>query len=143
MYRLSNAEIAEYRERLLKEQNNVCPLCENHIEPDEAVLDHDHDTGLVRAVLHRSCNGSEGRILTFASTRCRSDDPKLFIRNLMKYWDADYGENPFHPQHQIPEEIERLALKRKLRHLKRQSTIDATKARIKELNEIIKLKTQR
>lgn len=140
MYRLKQAEIETARNQLLEEQNSICPLCGKHIEPDEAVLDHDHETGHIRAALHRSCNSSEGAILQFASQRCKSDCPTSFIKSLVEYWKQDFSTNPIHPSHRMPEEKERLKLKRKLKKLKRQSTIDAVKAQIKSLDVIIKEK---
>jgi len=125
-------------------QKGICPLCGTYISlcnedgKDESVLDHDHDTGRIRAVLHRSCNSAEGRILNFADKRCRSEDPKSFLVNMVKYWEADYSHHPFHPDHTIEEEDERLKLKRKLKNLKAAHAIDKTKKRIAELSEIIK-----
>ena len=138
MNRLKGKEKDEYRVKRLAEQNNICTLCGNHIAEDEAVLDHDHDSGLIRDVLHRSCNSSEGRILAFAYKRCRADDPMTFIKNLVAYWQADYSANPLHPGHKLPEEEERLKLKRKLKKLKSPKHIEKTKARITELTALIK-----
>lgn len=51
-------------------QNNLCPLCGKHIDlkiKGEGVIDHDHDTGEIRGVLHRSCNAAEGKISNAAA----------------------------------------------------------------------------
>lgn len=51
-------------------QNNLCPLCKKHIDlkiKGEGVVDHDHDTGEIRGVLHRSCNAAEGKISNAAA----------------------------------------------------------------------------
>lgn len=139
--RLKPKELEQYRNDLLVKQNYICPLCETEIAPDEAVLDHLHGgTGNIRSVLHRSCNASEGRILNFAEKRCRSDDALKFIKNLVKYWEADFTDNPIHPSERIPEEKERLKLKRKLKKLKSKSHIEKTKQEIKRLNQVIKEK---
>jgi len=56
--------------RVLKEQGGVCPLCLKDIDlriKGEGVLDHDHDTGQIRGVLHRSCNAAEGKISNAAA----------------------------------------------------------------------------
>lgn len=56
--------------RVLKEQEGLCPLCHKEIDlriKGEGVLDHDHDTGQIRGVLHRSCNASEGKISNAAA----------------------------------------------------------------------------
>jgi hypothetical protein len=97
--RLKTTEIKEYREKLLKRQKGVCPLCEMEIASDEATLDHSYDTGRVRQVLHRSCNGAEGQIKKWAGRRSKGDDPLLFLRNLVEYWEKNYSRRPFHPKH--------------------------------------------
>lgn len=51
-------------------QGGLCPLCQKHIDlkiKGEGVIDHDHDTGEVRGVLHRSCNAAEGKISNAAA----------------------------------------------------------------------------
>lgn len=51
-------------------QNGLCPLCGKHIDlkiKGEGVIDHDHDTGEIRGVLHRSCNAAEGKISNAAA----------------------------------------------------------------------------
>lgn len=84
MKRLKTTELKEIRINLLNEQKNICPLCNNEIFEDEDVLDHDHDTGRVRAVLHRSCNQTEGRIKSWIK-RSRSDEYIPFLENLINY----------------------------------------------------------
>lgn len=97
---LKTKEIKGIREEKLILQDHTCPLCGNKVEKDEAVLDHDHSTGRVRQVLHRSCNQTEGRILSWIN-RCRGDDPEVFIGNLLMYWQTNYEEEPLHPQHLV------------------------------------------
>jgi hypothetical protein len=51
--------------RQVAKQQNLCPLCNSFLDlriKGEGVIDHDHDTGEVRGVLHRSCNAAEGKI---------------------------------------------------------------------------------
>ena len=51
-------------------QHGLCPLCNLRIDTTikgEGVLDHDHDTGEIRGVLHRSCNAAEGKISNAAA----------------------------------------------------------------------------
>jgi hypothetical protein len=54
--KLKTREIRPLREQLLQEQNNQCAICQEPLDPAEAVLDHCHATGRIRAVLHRGCN---------------------------------------------------------------------------------------
>lgn len=54
------------REYLLTQQHGLCPLCRttiDHMNPKDMVVDHDHKTGEIRGVLHRSCNAGEGKIM--------------------------------------------------------------------------------
>lgn len=51
-------------------QNGLCPLCGKDIDitiKGEGVTDHDHDTGQIRGILHRSCNAAEGKISNAAA----------------------------------------------------------------------------
>ena len=59
--KLKRTEIKSYRLLQLQEQEHLCALCEERIV-DDAVLDHDHKTGLIRRVLHRGCNALLGKI---------------------------------------------------------------------------------
>lgn len=128
--KLKHREIPDYRERQLKRQNYICPLCGNTIHPEDAVLDHDHSTGKVRKVLHRSCNQTEGRILSWIK-RSRSDDPRMFIKNLTKYWRESHDNKPEHPSHKTETEKEIRRLQKKRRRVK-------TDRKKKELDQEIK-----
>lgn len=134
--RIKQSEIKLYREKLLKEQGYICPLCKTKITKQEATLDHDHETGKIRQVLHRSCNQAEGRILSWAK-RSRSKDPKAFVNNLVSYWDVEYGARPDHPQHLSQAERELAQLKRKLKRLKSPAAIKRTKANITRVQKEI------
>ncbi len=96
---LKQREIKEYREKQLKRQRGICPLCRTVLTADEATLDHCHTTGSVRGVLHRSCNAGEGKVLTWAGRRTRGEDPDIWLRNLLRYWKKDYSGNPIHHKH--------------------------------------------
>jgi hypothetical protein len=53
------------RQQLQIAQNNRCAICQGPITTkpgQDPVLDHDHKTGAVRAVLHRSCNSLLGKV---------------------------------------------------------------------------------
>lgn len=51
-YRMTRAEF----ERLEREQANSCAICGEAQESHSMFVDHDHDTGEVRALLCRACN---------------------------------------------------------------------------------------
>jgi hypothetical protein len=60
--RLKTTQVATVREQLLAQQGGKCALCGLPCKADEAVLDHDHATGAVRAALHRGCNALLGKV---------------------------------------------------------------------------------
>lgn len=62
MKRLKVSEVAECRSTTLTAQAGICGLCKLPCLPSEAVLDHDHTTGAIRGVLHRSCNALLGKV---------------------------------------------------------------------------------
>lgn len=97
--KLKASQIKAHREKQIKKQRGICPLCKEELLPPDATLDHCHTTGRIRMALHRSCNAAEGRILHWAWKRSRGDDPLLFIQNLAKYWQKDFSANPLHHSH--------------------------------------------
>ena len=65
MRKLARTQMRAYVRKVLQDQGGICPLCALPIDlsiPREGVLDHDHETGECRGVLHRSCNSCIGRI---------------------------------------------------------------------------------
>lgn len=97
--KLKAVEIKKYREHQIKRQKGICPLCKLELKIEDATLDHCHKTGHVRMALHRSCNGAEGRILSWAGARSRGDDPVEFLKNILKYWQRDFSSKPVHHTH--------------------------------------------
>lgn len=145
-------KVAEIRADMYIKQGGVCPLCTKPIEYEEAVLDHCHSSGRVRAVLHRTCNAGEGKIHNaikrFYGMDTREENPEVYqlLRRLTYFWGCDYSDQPFHPTHRFPEHKEASRLRKQLKKNKdtkgsmRPSTIQKKKDRIKELQEIIKEK---
>jgi len=93
---LKTTEVSELRESILKEQNGICPLCNDHIF--DAVLDHSHKkrtggTGKIRGVLCRNCNSflakSENNCTRFCISQKRLPD---VLRRM-----AEYLEKPHLP----------------------------------------------
>ena len=132
MDRLKQKDIKEYREKLLKEQDYVCPLCKTKIEYKEAALDHDHETGHIRYVLHHSCNQAEGRAVSWAK-RSRDSDPYHFLRNLVEFHEKDYTHQPLHPNHLTENEKELKRLRKHQKKLKTQKGRDKYQVRIDAL----------
>jgi hypothetical protein len=60
--RIKPKDIKPLRTQWLIEQKGLCALCQEPIAEGEAVLDHCHKTGQLRAVLHRGCNAYIGSL---------------------------------------------------------------------------------
>jgi hypothetical protein len=111
--KLTYAMVKIHRERLRKAQGEICPLCEQPLSAEDAVLDHDHVTGEIRGALHAGCNRAEGKAINWIY-RTKSQDPAAFAAALAKYWSKDYSGNPIYPTHKTAEE-KRLARNAKAR----------------------------
>ena len=88
MVRLTARQVLPVKIRLLSKQEGLCPLCETTLMIKDAVLDHDHATGRVRGVLHRVCNGMEGKVTNAARRAGYSVPvaPEIFIQNIAAWW---------------------------------------------------------
>ena len=76
-------ELAEVKRRLLILQSNTCMICHRNLKEMSSrnvCLDHNHENGMVRAVLCRSCNALEGKFY------------RLFIRYGLKKAGVDYQD---------------------------------------------------
>jgi len=110
--KLKTSEVKLFREQLLVQQQGLCALCSEAIEPGKAVLDHDHKTGQVRGVLHRGCNALEGVI---ANNMARNLVQLDRLLKLFANWEHYHNKtqiNLLHPTHLTPEERKARASKR-------------------------------
>jgi len=72
------------RLKLKKTQQGKCPLCGLPLG-DDIVLDHDHASGDVRAVLHRWCNAVLGKVENWSQRTGRGVAPLTFLANTLSY----------------------------------------------------------
>lgn len=139
--KLLSAHLSLYRNVELTNQNSICPLCGHHIKEEDAVLDHDHESGHCRRVLHRSCNTVEGKIKN-AYKRYVSGKGDVsfteFLDNLSNYLKDDYSNNPIHPTELTPLEAELKDTNKKLKKVKQPSIVQKYKDYAKELRQKIK-----
>ena len=87
MKRLTTSELKVIRQQFLIGQNSRCAICQGPISTrpgQDPVLDHDHKTGAVRAVLHRSCNSLLGKVEN-NSARFGVKDIAAFLQGTAKY----------------------------------------------------------
>ena len=96
--KLKSTGIKGYRLEQLEQQDGLCALCREAII-DDAVLDHDHKTGLIRQVLHRGCNSMLGKIENnMPRSRMNRDRLRTFAVNLMQYIETEHTDVT-HPTH--------------------------------------------
>ena len=111
--KLKSKFVKETRLSLLEAQSFKCAICGFDCSEEQAVLDHDHKAGHVRAVLHRGCNAAEGKVMN-TLRRCGIKDPTAFLVGLMAYH-VTHAENQtglIHPAHKTLDEKKLLAKKR-------------------------------
>jgi hypothetical protein len=136
--KLSQAQISRYRDELLLAQGGRCPLCGELINGD-AVLDHDHKSGHVRGVLHRSCNGLEGKIANWIKSFGRNLDMSSLLSSLVRYQAGEYSSNPLHPFHRTEIDKEIKKLQRAAKSTKGAETKAKHKSAISELkNQVVR-----
>jgi len=110
--KLKHSEIRDWRIRQLGNQDYFCALCGDSIEPTEAVLDHDHKTGLIRQVLHRGCNSMLGKIENnMPRSKMTIERLEQFTINLIEYIKTEHTE-VLHPTYKTAEE-RKMAYKKK------------------------------
>jgi hypothetical protein len=96
--------------KLLKDQDGLCLLCQRPIDLrilKEGCVDHDHESGEVRGVLHRSCNAAEGKVANAAGRwGAKGMSYELIVpwlENLLEYYKRP-GTGYMYPGHKTPEE---------------------------------------
>jgi hypothetical protein len=112
-------DIKALRDLYLKEQNGLCALCHEPIDPQEAVLDHCHRTGYLRSVLHRGCNAYIGHM---ENNQARNRITANRLTNILANFEIYVSSHRLvlHPTHRTPEEKAIRAKKRaKLARAKR------------------------
>lgn len=111
MRKLTRANLNAFKVRQLQvNQGGLCALCGKPVDLKEAregAVDHDHDTGEVRGVLHRSCNAAEGKIANAAGAwgakSMQYKDIVPFVEKLVAYWRKP-GCGVIYPTHKSAEE---------------------------------------
>lgn len=110
--KLKYSQVKQYREDQLRAQDGCCALCGEQIT-DDAVLDHDHKTGLLRKVLHRGCNALLGKIENnMARNHVDIHRLEMIASNLAAYIGTEWTDIR-HPTHKTAEERRALAKKRR------------------------------
>ena len=128
---------------LKTKQDGLCAICQKPIDlqvmgnKSDYVVDHCHETGEIRGVLHRSCNAAEGKVVNAAgrwgakSTKYADIIP--FLDQLVQYLkkSQDFGTGLMYPDHKTDEQKQELAKKRRREADARRRA----KQRMQEINE--------
>ena len=103
MQRLRPKDIKAYREQAVAEQDYKCALCKQELRLEDAVLDHAHSSGYIRAALHRFCNTYLGAIENNIK-RNKISDVQLsnILANAQSYMQTT--TNILHPTYRTAEE---------------------------------------
>lgn len=98
--KLKTTQVSDTRLTLLVQQGRRCAVCQLDCPPNEAVLDHDHGTGLVRGVLHRGCNSLLGKVEN-NHRRYGIKNLSAFLNGVPKYlaYHATNRTGLLHPTH--------------------------------------------
>lgn len=131
MPKLSRTMMRSWVARHLKtKQDGLCPLCRKPIDlttKGEGVIDHDHDTGEIRGVLHRSCNAAEGKISNAASRWGAKSASYLdiiaYLKCIVEYL-SQPGAGIIYPMHKTADE------KNDLKNAKARANRAAAKAKL-------------
>ena len=99
---------------LKSKQGGVCAICGKPIEmgkqqgnKTDYVVDHDHNTGEIRGVLHRSCNSAEGKVTHAAGSwgagGLAYEKVIPWLKAMIAYLEKP-GTGFMYPSHKTPEE---------------------------------------
>lgn len=128
---------------LRTKQGGLCAICQKEISlqvmgnKSDYVVDHCHETGEIRGVLHRSCNAAEGKVTNAAgrwgAKSTQYEDIIPFLDQLVQYIkkSRDSGTGLMYPDHKTQEEkAQRARTKRNTA-----AAIRRAKQKVKEYNE--------
>lgn len=116
LLKISRTQLYSITMQLLKRQGGLCLVCQSTINvktqgrASDYVVDHNHETGEVRGVLHRSCNSSLGKIDNAAgrwgAKSMKYEDIVAYLHKVLAYYDH-VEANPVgiqYPNHKSPEQ---------------------------------------
>lgn len=106
LVRVSKRHIDEFKAHWLANRW-PCAICRQPFtQKDPPVVDHCHYTGIIRGVLHQTCNRCEGELTTVANWSHKGVQPYDFLIDLGRY--LNYHKEPrtvmVHPHHRFENE---------------------------------------
>lgn len=135
--RLARSSLRAWTMATLQRQHFKCKVCSKRIDvsvmghSSDYVVDHCHETGQIRAVLHRSCNAALGKIDNAAGRWGAKSmlyaDIVPYLKKVVEYYEW-VNSNPtglMYPEHKTEEQ------KKEKAALKRRTAYAAKKAKVK------------
>lgn len=102
--KLTARTLKTWRETTLAKQGNKCAICGLPLATADAVGDHDHDTGNMRGVVHRSCNALLGKVENNYKRYGVKSLP-AFLHGAVRYLDPGRPQHPeVYPTHKTEDE---------------------------------------
>lgn len=108
--KLARSQLNSYKQALIVQQGWTCPVSLKRFEPDnlkDAVVDHDHITGEIRGVLHRSANAVEGKVFNavgrWGGVGMNYDEVIPYLKRLIAYLERP-SKGVIYPHHKTEEE---------------------------------------
>ena len=114
MQRITRSQVKPVTMALLDRQKGLCAVC--HLKIDKTVvghksdycLDHCHETGEIRGVLHRSCNAALGKIDNAAgrwgAKSMKYSEIVPYLQNVVNYYTNTASTGMIYPDHKTPEQ---------------------------------------
>ena len=102
--------------QLKTKQGGLCLVCKKPVSlqvmgnKSDYVVDHCHETGIIRGVLHRSCNAALGKLDNavgrWGAKSMKYEDIIPFLRNVLEYYDNCQANqmNVSYPDYKTPEQ---------------------------------------
>lgn len=124
MRKLTRTQLRAWTLQYLRnQQGGLCALCGKPIETGKQqgnktdyVADHNHDTGEIRGVLHRSCNAAEGKVANAAgrwgAKSMQYPAIQEWLGRLQEYY-AKPGTGLIYPTHKTAEELHAESLQKR------------------------------
>lgn len=135
MRKLNKSQLRAWTLNYLKtKQGGLCAICGLPIETGKQqgnktdyVADHDHSTGEIRGVLHRACNGAEGKVASAAgrwgAKSMQYENIVPWVEKLIAYWKKP-GTGLIYPTHKTAEELKAASLlKRRTSYARKQAAL--------------------
>ncbi len=125
---------------LWQQQGGKCAICGNKIDvtirgrTSDYVVDHCHETGEIRGVLHRSCNAAEGKVANAAgrwgAKSTKYEDIIPFLERLIAYLinARDKGTGMMYPDHRTDEQKKEAALLKRRKEYARKKAAEKVRA---------------